>query len=483
MTAAAGQLRIWRDHPDRFVEDVFKVTPDPWQRETLQAFPHKQRIAMCASKGPGKSACEAWIAWNYLLTRPHPKIAATSITGANLADGLWVEMSKWAQKSPMLKEMFTITKTRIFCNEYPETWFMSARPWPKAANAEEIGNTLAGLHADYILFLIDESGSIPEAIGVAAEAALSSCVEGHIIQAGNTTSRNGMLYRAVVKQRHLWHVVEINGDPDNPNRSSRVDIEWAREQIAAYGRDNPYVKINVLGQFPDAGLNSLIGADEVEAAMKRSYRESEYSAHARILGADVARGGLDKSVVYPRQGLQAFTPQIYRNIDGTQGANQVSRKWQEWDADACFIDDTGGFGSSWIDNLVRLGFSPIGVHFSEKSGDPRFYNKRTEIIFSLVEWIRRGGALPYSTDMIASLTETTYTHKGDSLIIEPKDMIKEKLGYSPDEMDALALTFSHPVMRKSQNVSSFNNGMSKLRSSYNPLEPSYIKDYLAGRHR
>lgn len=479
ITEAAAQFDFWRQHPSAMVEDLFKVKPDPWQAKILEAFPHNQRLAMKASKGVGKSTVEAWLAWNFLLTRPYPKIAATSITGSNLADGLWAELSKWQNICPLLKDNFVYTKTRIFLKESPETWFMSARPWSKTADKNEQGNTLAGLHADYIMFILDESGDIPESVAMAAEAALSSGIEGKIIQAGNPTSLSGMLYKSCVRDRKLWHVVEINSDPDDPNRSNRVSLEWSRTQIDLYGRDNPFVKVAVLGQFPDAAFNSLIGIEEVEASMKRSYRESDYSGHARILGVDVARQGADKSVIYPRQGLQMFNPMIYRNIDGTRGAEIVSRKWQEWDVDACFVDDTGGFGSSWIDNLNRLGFSPVGVHFSEKSGNPQFYNKRTEIIFELVNWIKRGGALPYSAEMLASLTETTYTHKGDSLIIEPKELIKERLGYSPDEMDAAALCFSQPVMRMSKNPA--YNVANKLRSEYNPLSPSYIKNYLNER--
>jgi hypothetical protein len=52
-------------------------------------------------------------------------------------------------------------------------------------------------------------------------------------------------------------------------------------------------------------------------------------------------------------------------------------------ADACFIDDTGGFGSSWIDNLRRLGREPIGIAFSGKADDPRYDNKRARWIDGL----------------------------------------------------------------------------------------------------
>ena len=71
---------------------------------------------MKACKGPGKTAVEAWLAWNFLVTRDDPKIAATSITADNLADNLWAEMAKWQQRSPyLLTAHFEWTKTRIFC--------------------------------------------------------------------------------------------------------------------------------------------------------------------------------------------------------------------------------------------------------------------------------------------------------------------------------------------------------------------------------
>ena len=480
---ASYKFAQWRNDPVSFVKEIFGATPDPWQSDVLKIFPHKQRIALRASKGPGKTCVLAWLCWNFLLTRPHPKIAATSITADNLADGLWTEMAYWMNKSPLLKEMFVHTKTRIFAKDHPETWWMSARPWSKSADSDSQGNTLAGLHADFIVFIIDESGSIPPVIGAAAEAALSSCKEGHIIQAGNTTSRDGMLYQATVENAAMWHTISVNGDPDNPNRSPRVSTEWARQQIAMYGRDNPYVMVNVFSEFPSAGFNSIIGQEEVEAAMHRNYTEGEYGNAPRILGVDVAFSGDDSSVIFPRQGLQAFLPQQYRNINGTTGADITARKWKEWEADACFVDNTGGFGSSWVDNLQRLGFAPIGVHFNEKSSNVRYANKRTEMLFGVVDWIRGGGALPYNQELMAALTKTTYSQKGDKVIIEPKELLKQKLGYSPDHLDALALSFAHPVHRAPRYRDGWELPAADPYRNYHPLSPEVARQVGTGRNQ
>src|SRR5207248_11388480 len=168
------------------------------------------------------------------------------------------------------------------------------------------------------------------------------------------------------------------------------------------------------------------------------------------------------------------------NIDGTQGAGLVARKWQDWQADACFVDDTGGFGSSWIDNLQRLGHAPIGIAFSSRASEPRYDNKRTEMYFAAVDWIKKGGALPpeASQELIAALTRTTYSFRGDRLLLEPKEQVKARLGYSPDDADAFALTFAQPVAARQRNADRTMEAVARARRrrgagvihDYDPLE-------------
>jgi hypothetical protein len=450
-----AKAKQWLASPSLMVRELFGVKPDPWQEEILEAFPKNEYLAMQACKGPGKTAVMAWLAWNFLLTRPNPKIAATSISGDNLKDNLWAEMALWQSKSPMLMQLFEWTNTRIFLKSKPEIWWMSARTWPKTGDANAQANTLAGLHADYILFLLDESGGIPDAVMVSAEAALSSCKEGHIVQAGNPTHLQGPLFRASRDRKEnggLWYVVEITGDPDDPKRSPRVKVDWARNQIKKYGRDNPWVMVNVFGKFPPASINTLISEDEVRASMRRAYRDYEYKDYAKVMGVDVARMGDDASVIARRQGIQMFNLIKRRNVpDGIQGAALTNRIWGEFKADACFIDATGGFGYTWIDQLTVLSRSPIPVQFAGKASQAeRYANKRAEMYFDLVDWIRAGGALPPedsegATELLKALCETTYTFSKDKMLLEDKDALKDRIGYSPDEADACALTFAEPI--------------------------------------
>jgi hypothetical protein len=150
------------------------------------------------------------------------------------------------------------------------------------------------------------------------------------------------------------------------------------------------------------------------------------------------------------KGIQAFKMLKQRDITSDQGAAIVNREWTDFDADAAFVDGTGGFGSGWVDQLIRLGRSPISVHFAANAHQHgRYFNKRAEMYFEAVQWIKRGGALPESRELMRALTETTYTHRGDKLIIEPKEIVKQRLGFSPDEADAFVLTFAEPVQPRS----------------------------------
>ncbi|MGD4429398.1 hypothetical protein QT726_22770, partial [Xanthomonas citri pv. citri] len=452
----AGQrIRRWREHPGQMVRELFGTVPDAWQDDVLAAFPTNPRLAMKACKGPGKTAVLAWLCWNFMLCYLHPKIAAVSITADNLADGLWSEMSKWQKRAPLLQATFTWTKTRIYENANPETWFMSFRSWAKGGSAEQQADTLAGLHADNIMFVIDEAGGIPDAVMAAAEAGLANAdgisLHAHLVMAGNPTHLSGPLYRATTSERHLWWLVEITSDPDDPKRTPRVSAEWARQQIEKYGRDNPWVLVNVFGKFPPSSMNALLGPDDVAAAMKRQPSDQSWRALARIIGVDVARFGDDASCKARRNGNVMFPLEIGRNMESLQGAGWVAQDARDFykdqtnaKPDAVFVDDTGGWGAGWIDQLRALNYTVTGVGFAGKADDPRYFNKRTEMYFRLAHAIKHEGlCLPNDPDLSRELTAHTYYVQGDKMRVVEKDQVKEELGHSPDRSDAAALTYAY----------------------------------------
>ena len=465
---SAYKLDEWRLNPVSFVREVFGAEPDPWQHDVLLSFAKDRRIGMKAAKGCGKSTILSWCAWNFLVTRPTPKIAATSITGDNLADGLWPEMAKWQAKSDFLKAEFQWTKTRIFLKSSPEQWWMSARTWAKGSDTTQQADTLAGLHADFLLFVLDEVGGIPDAVMAAAEAGLSTGVETKLLMAGNPTHLEGPLYRAATTERHIWRLFEITGDPDDPKRSPRIDIQWARDQIAKYGADSPWVLVNVFGRFPPSSLNTLLGPDEVTDSMARAAVDFEYSQ--KRLGIDVARFGDDRTVIFPRQGLMSYKPVEMRNARTNEIAARVAEAKAKWSSEMELVDDSGGWGGGVIDSMLQAGLNPTPVNFAGKANDPRYVNRRAEMWFRMAEWVKRGGCLPQDPDLHRELTSPTYTFQNGKFLLEPKDQIKARLGHSPDKADALCLTFALPDQPAAGTLLSLMNN--KMKVDYDPFDDS-----------
>jgi hypothetical protein len=246
------------------------------------------------------------------------------------------------------------------------------------------------------------------------------------MQAGNSTSHNGLLYHSVTIQAHLWTVVRINGDPDDPERSPRIDSVWAREQIKLYGRENPWVMAYILGLFPPTSLNALLGPDEVRAAMDRHLSPDAYSWSQKRLGVDVARFGDDRTVIFPRQGLAAFKPVVMYQQRANPIAARVAMAKAKWGSEMEFVDDTGTWGAGVIDNLITAGHSPVGIPFSAPAIDPRYRNRRAEMWMQMAEWVKRGAALPNIPELVAELTEPTYTFANGKFVLEEKDQIKKR---------------------------------------------------------
>ena len=473
MTNKLQKIIDWRKDPNLFVRECFNVIPDKWQEDVLGNFPNSQRTALIASKGPGKSAVLSWLAWNFLFTRPETKIAATSITAENLNDGLWTEMAKWRNKSKIIGEHFEWSKTRIFNKKKSETWWMSARTWPKTADATRQADTLAGLHADYLLFIMDEAGGIPDAVGATAEAGLATGIETKLLIAGNPTHLEGPLYRAATSESNLWFTKHVTSDPDDPDRTPRVSKQWAREQIEKYGADSDWVLVNVFGKFPKSSINTLLGPDEVRGCIGRHLNPNDFSFAQKRIGIDVARFGADRTVLFPRQGRVANPPIVMRNARTNEIAARAAKEKAIFGSELEFVDDTGGWGGGVVDSMIQAGLNPIPVNFSGRADDSRYLNKRAEMWFKMADWIKSGGALPNMPELIRELTAPTYTFQNGKFKLEEKAQIKTRLGFSPDLADALALTFAiEEQAARSNNPLDPQGATGKLIHDYDPFADS-----------
>jgi len=260
-----------------------------------------------------------------------------------------------------------------------------------------------------------------------------------------------LLYEASKDARYFK--IRITSDPLDIDRTPRVSIELAQSQIDKYGRDDPWVMSTILGEFPDAAITTLLTDTDIEMAQKRVVRPEDAAFYEKVLGVDCARFGDDASIIFPRQGNKTFKYVEMRKADGPTLANRVMGAIAKWkDVDYTFIDDTGGYGSSCIDFMKVGGFQPIAVNFSQKAQEEaKFFNRRAEMYWRAAEYIKTKGCLIVDDRLKKELSNIQYSFKGNKLILESKEQIKKRLGFSPDVADAFALTFANETGLK-QNI-------------------------------
>ena len=87
--------------------------------------------------------------------------------------------------------------------------------------------------------------------------------------------------------------------------------------------------------------------------------------------------------------------------------------------------------------------------------------------FTMADWIKKGGVLPNMPELQRELTAPQYTFINGKFQLEPKDQIKERLGFSPDLADALCLTFALPEISKSEMML---KNFGKTKSEYDPMD-------------
>ena len=196
--------------------------------------------------------------------------------------------------------------------------------------------------------------------------------------------------------------------------------------------------------------NTLIPLDIIYKARGKHIPEQEYNRAPLVFGVDVARFGGDACVIQPRRGLAAFPMERIVGIDNMTFASRLHRRIVAERPDAVFID--AGRGEGVIDRLRQL-MSPssiIEVPFGGQAIDHTvngYANRRAEMWDSMRKWLQQGGAIPNDYELTKELAAPTYSYDGQSrLKLESKETIRERVGFSPDRADALALTFAEPVV-------------------------------------
>ncbi len=198
--------------------------------------------------------------------------------------------------------------------------------------------------------------------------------------------------------------------------------------------------------FSASASDVVIPIDLVSEAVKRELVPGAVDGQPVVLGVDVARFGDDRTVITIRQGLWCREQRIFSGLDTMAVAERVIIAMKDFQPAATFID-AGAMGAGVIDRLRQLRYTVSEVNFGGGAMDgERYANIRAEMYFKAKEWLESGGAIPDDRKLKTELSIVEYKfNQAGKIILEPKEKLKERTGWSPDLADSFVLTFARPV--------------------------------------
>lgn len=425
---------------------IKKFAGDPLTPEE-EEYSKKIGLSVMSGHGTGKDAYASWVVLWFLCCFPFPKIPCTAPTGHQLKDVLWGEISKWLRKSNVA-DWLTWQSDKIFFNEQKgKEWFAVARTANPRATAEEQGETLAGFHERFLLYVIDEASGIPEPVFKPIEGALTGECN-IVLMIFNPTRSKGFAVESHRKDRARWVAIRWNSE-----ESELVTKEQCESMAKKYGRDSNTYRIRVLGLPPSTDEHILIQYDWVMDAVNREIEPLDTDVD--VMGFDVGGGG-DESIILPRRGPLTYAVHSCHFDKSEELTGWALRHLLDFGPKYCMVDNIGvGWGISGNLRSRQTVCEIISVNVSETaSEDKRFDSLRDELWWRVREEFENG-VISIQDDalLIAELTTIRFEEKPDGKIkVESKKDMKKRGIESPNRADALMLTeyFGVDLTRKMQ---------------------------------
>lgn len=210
--------------------------------------------------------------------------------------------------------------------------------------------------------------------------------------------------------------------------------------------------------FQISGEDSFILPETVIIARKARIEEDYGNL---VIGVDPARFGDDRTSIIRRRGRKAYGLESYSKKSTMEVVGIVNSIIERERPTRVFVD-IGGLGAGVFDRLAELGHKDIivPVNGGETPLDQnKYYNKRAEMWGLMKDWlIAQPCEIPDSDTLHADLCGVRYSIDSNSrLVLEKKELMKKRGLRSPDEADALSLTFALPdtafiAKKKKENV-------------------------------
>jgi hypothetical protein len=402
------------------------------------------RGAVSSGHGIGKGALTGMVVNFLMSTRRDAKGVITANTNTQLQDKTWAAIDVWTKRS-LTSHWFVINSSIMYRAGHRTSWKCS----PQTCDPDN-SEAFAGQHnvGSTSFYMNDEDSNVPDVIHEVQEGGLTDG-EPMIFLFGNPTRRRGVFHDVVFGGLgHRWKTWVIDARTCRfPNKA------LIAEQLEDWGgEDSDRFRVRVRGVPPKAEDAQFIDSGRVLDAQKRQVLVLD--DEPLVAGCDLAWGGHDSNVIRFRRGRDARSIPAIRipgeltrdpSVLTNRLADVLSGTYQGHRVAMLFLDSAGIAGSVGT-RLRELGHrNVLEVNFGADSPDKKCRYMRDFIWQELKSWLITG-AIDKSPRLESDLTAPGLREDLQQRIwLESKKDMKARDVPSPDEGDALALTFSQKV--------------------------------------
>jgi len=459
-----------------WITTYLDLTLGPKQREICRSVATNERTAVIGANGTGKTYITGAIVLAWQNVR-YPAISfGTSGTGKKLYRTLCRPIDKLhssALDGVGLPGTFKQRPPRIDYDD-PEHYFEAATP-------QDAGE-LEGAHEEYTLAIIEEADKddVTAETVDAMRSLIPDYEKGRFLVVGNPPTDEANVFADITADESPWHVIHISsfdawnvlvetGERDGERIEGMATVSKLRGDWADY-HDEPWPGIEQARAWSDpdhpefrddlderwyrrrAGIISPTNS-QVHRAFSPQLVQSGYEPNKKpqrnrptALGVDVARSG-DDTVAVGHHGDHLVVHYAATGTNHTKQEQTLAAHIRDWPSPEIAIDAVGE-GSGLADGLDNR-FGAHRYKSNETAHREDTYDRCWgESLALFGEFLREGGTFSnsdlYEQAQVAARTvtwdERFLDSRGDDgaavLRATPKEEVQNRLGRSPDHLDA-----------------------------------------------
>lgn len=230
-------------------------------------------------------------------------------------------------------------------------------------------------------------------------------------------------------------------------------LAWRRLKINS-SRDVDSAREGFFSEYPmsaDEAFRNPIDNVFINAKyVMRARKNDILTDTALIIGVDPAISDKDKTAIIRRCGRKAYGLETFRHHNTMEIAGKLSNIIRQEHPKKVYIDVIG-VGAGVVDRLREMGFNMVeGINVARTANEKeKFANLRAELWWQMRDWMMQNELpvqIPDDDELHGALCSLGFKYRSNGqLLIESKDDLRARGMPSPDEADALSLTFSSGI--------------------------------------